>query len=340
MRLGVRRVVVVGSREDCQRLEALFGEESERVVVCCGGASRGASVAAGVRVLRESADPPEGVLIHDGARPCVDGGLTARVVAALRGGADGVWPCVPVHDTLRDSAGELVSRDGVVGAQTPQGVRLERVISGERDDAEPDDVTALLGGGWRVEVVAGDPRNVKLTCPEDLALVRAICTGGERRWRCGHGYDVHVVTEGEGLMLCGVWVPCSLGVEAHSDGDVVLHALTDAILGAAGGEDIGVHFPPSDERWRGCGSRHFVARGLEILAAAGGVLEHVDVTVIAERPRLSGLRGVLRAGVAEVVGVPQARVNVKATTSEGLGFVGRGEGIAAHAVAMACFDGG
>jgi 2-C-methyl-D-erythritol 4-phosphate cytidylyltransferase/2-C-methyl-D-erythritol 2,4-cyclodiphosphate synthase len=306
-----------------------------------GGATRQASVLAGLEAL--AADPPDLVLVHDAARPFVSGSVIDDVLRAL-GSAAGALPAVPVADTLKraESGGAIlatVPRDGLYAAQTPQGFRFAVLLAAHRAAREAGrddftDDTALLE--WRGENVLrtpGDPGNVKITTPEDLAAAARRLGAQVMETRTGTGFDVHAFTEGDHVVLGGVRVPHGRGVAAHSDGDVILHALTDALLGALGDGDIGVHFPPSDPQWRGAASSRFLAFAAERVRARGGRIVHLDATLVAEAPRLGPHREAMRAAIASAAGVAASRVSLKATTSEKLGFTGRAEGLAAFAAA-------
>jgi 2-C-methyl-D-erythritol 4-phosphate cytidylyltransferase / 2-C-methyl-D-erythritol 2,4-cyclodiphosphate synthase len=301
-----------------------------------GGATRQESVRLGLESLAE--DPPELVLIHDGARPLLAPAVIDRVLQGLQGHA-AVLPVLPVTDTLKRGHGGTVAgtvdRTGLYRAQTPQGFVYDMILEAHRRfaGAEMTDDTALAEAhGLGVALVAGDEDNIKITEPADLARAERLLEGS---WRCctGLGFDVHRLAPGEGMVLLGVRIPCPLRLLGHSDADVGLHALTDALLGALGAGDIGSHFPPSESRWAGADSAIFLTHARDLIVAAGGHIEHVDVTLICEQPRIGPHREAMTARVVELLRLPPTRVSVKATTTEHLGFTGRGEGIAAQAVA-------
>ncbi|HET6519392.1 MAG TPA: bifunctional 2-C-methyl-D-erythritol 4-phosphate cytidylyltransferase/2-C-methyl-D-erythritol 2,4-cyclodiphosphate synthase [Geminicoccaceae bacterium] len=304
-----------------------------------GGDTRQESVRLGLEALTASA--PGTVLIHDGARPLASARLIARVCDALARHA-AVLPALPVTDTLKraDADGRVVrgtvARAGLWRAQTPQGFRFEAILAAHRAAAEgpelTDDAAVAEAAGIEVALVEGEERNLKITTADDLARA-ALLLGAGLGPRTGTGFDVHRFGPGDGVMLCGVRVPHGAGLVGHSDADVGLHALTDALLGALGAGDIGQHFPPSDPRWRGADSGLFLARARDLVAEAGGLIAHVDVTLVCERPKVGPHRAAMVARLAEILRLPSGRVSVKATTTEGLGFTGRGEGIAAQAVA-------
>jgi 2-C-methyl-D-erythritol 4-phosphate cytidylyltransferase/2-C-methyl-D-erythritol 2,4-cyclodiphosphate synthase len=300
-----------------------------------GGATRQESVRNGLEAI--AADRPDHVLIHDAARPFVSAALIARVTQALER-ADAAAPFLAVTDTLRmASAGGYVPvpRDNLVRAQTPQGFRFDAILDAHRRFAAEevtDDVALAERAGLSFAAVVGEESNVKVTTPDDFFLAERLARGASET-RTGTGFDVHRFAPGDHVWLCGVKVPHELSLEGHSDADVGLHALTDAILGALGAGDIGMHFPPTDERWRGAASHRFLAHSMSLLRERGGELVHVDVTLICERPKVGPHRDAMRARIAGILGVAETRVSVKATTTEGLGFTGRGEGIAAQAIA-------
>ena len=304
------------------------------VTVTAGGAARQDSVRAGVTAL--SLAEEDVVVVHDGARPFVPAEDVHAVVRAAHVAGAAVLGA-PVADTLKRVAEDgrvaaTVAREGVVRSLTPQAFRvglLRRAWAQAGAGQWTDEAALLEAQGVAVVVVPGDPRNLKVTTPQDLDLLRGLYP---RAVRVGQGIDVHPFAPERELWLCGVPLEGEIGLAGHSDADVVLHAVTDAILGACGEGDIGVHFPPSDERWRGASSVTFVQHALELAGRRGWRVAHCDVTVLAERPRLAPWRGRLLASLAGILGVEPGAVSLKATTCEGLGFIGRGEGIQAFAV--------
>jgi 2-C-methyl-D-erythritol 4-phosphate cytidylyltransferase/2-C-methyl-D-erythritol 2,4-cyclodiphosphate synthase len=307
-----------------------------------GGATRQASVRAGLEALaaRDDPAPPSVVLVHDAARPVVPRGTVPRLLAAIEGGAPGAIPGQPVADTLkRGEAGRVLGtapRDGLFRAQTPQAFRFGTLLAAHRRDASAgatDDAQLLEALGQAVALVEGSEINVKITFPEDLDRVEALLMA-RMIPRVGTGFDVHRIASGWPMVLCGVAVPCEFGLEGHSDADVGIHALCDAVYGALAEGDIGRWFPPSEDRWRGADSAVFLRHAAGRIAARGGVLANADVTLLCERPRIGPHRDAMQARLAELLGVDPGRVGVKATTTERLGFTGRGEGIAAQAAAM------
>tara|TARA_E500000331_G_scaffold317980_1_gene329735 strand:- start:65 stop:1006 length:942 start_codon:yes stop_codon:yes gene_type:complete len=281
------------------------------------------------------------VLIHDAARPFADCGMIERVIAALADAA-GAIPALPVSDTLKrvastdDLIEETVDRAGLWRAQTPQGFRFKAILKahGKRDSNLPTDDAAIMEeAGMVVCIVDGDERNIKVTTEADFDRAEQILEKRQMQTRIGTGFDVHKLGPGDGVTLCGVTVPFEMSLIGHSDADVALHALTDALLGAVGCGDIGLHFPPSNPQWKGAASHIFVEAAAAEIRKAGGYIVNVDVTIIGERPKVGPYREEMRSRVAEFLGIPLDRVNIKATTTEHLGFTGRGEGLAAQAVA-------
>ena len=335
---GFSVTVVIGPGQGELAAAALQGLALPAPVT--GGATRQESVRKGLEAL--APDAPDFVLIHDAARPLISPMIIAAVVAALEGGADGALPMVAAADTLRrrnaDGRWTLVSRDGLYRAQTPQGFAYGKILKAHRDHASEDvtdDVALAELAGMTVAMVEGEEKNLKVTRKEDFALVEAMLAPLSEKSdvRTASGYDVHKFTDGDHIWLCGLKLPHTHGLEGHSDADVGLHAITDALLGCIGEGDIGLHFPPTDERWRGAASWKFLDHAASLVRARGGVISHVDVTLICERPKVGPHRDAMKAKIAEILQIELSRVSVKATTTEGLGFTGRREGIAAQAVA-------
>lgn len=300
-----------------------------------GGAERQDSVRAGLAAL--AAHKPDYVLIHDAARPFLPQAVITRILGAL-GPETGVVPALPVTDTIRrHRAGkwEEVEREGLMRMQTPQAFPFTELLALQAEDVAKftDDAALWLAAGRRLDYALGDERLRKVTTADDITWAEETA---QRTTRVvtGSGFDVHklVVADGKkSVTLGGVAIAHDKKLEGHSDADVVLHALTDALLGALGEGDIGQHFPPSDAKWKGADSRQFVADAVRRLNVRGGEVSHADITVICEAPKIGPHRDAMRQSIAELLGVARERVNVKATTTEGLGFTGRGEGIAAQA---------
>jgi 2-C-methyl-D-erythritol 4-phosphate cytidylyltransferase/2-C-methyl-D-erythritol 2,4-cyclodiphosphate synthase len=306
-----------------------------------GGATRQASVYAGLEAL--VAAKPDIVLIHDAARPFVSPELISRAIdaASITGAA---IPAIPVTDTIKlvDGGGHVEAtpeRARLRIAQTPQSFRFDAILDAHRRAARKgrhdftDDAALAEWAGLTVATFEGDAANMKLTTPEDFVREEARLASLLGDVRSGTGYDVHAFGEGDHLMICGIRVPHTKGFLAHSDGDVGLHALVDAILGALADGDIGSHFPPSDMKWKGAASDKFLKYAVERVTARGGRIANLEVTLICEWPKIGPLRDTMRARIAEITGLDVSRVAVKATTSERLGFTGREEGIAATACA-------
>lgn len=326
------RVVLVIHPEDRARAEAL-GFDALTVE---GGATRDASVLAGLAALEGTGT--EAVLIHDGARPLVSRAVIDRLVTALET-HEGAAPALVVSDALwRGQAGLVsgtVDRAGLFRAQTPQAFRFAPILAAHR--AHPggalDDVEVARSAGLDVAIVEGEETNLKLTYPGDFARAEAILKGKSMDVRLGNGYDVHAFCEGDHVWLCGVKVPHGKGLLGHSDADVGMHALTDAIYGALAEGDIGRHFPPSDPQWKGAASHIFLAHAIGLARSRGYELGNCDVTLVCERPKIGPHAIAMQAELARIMGVDVGRVSVKATTSERLGFTGREEGIASLATA-------
>jgi 2-C-methyl-D-erythritol 4-phosphate cytidylyltransferase/2-C-methyl-D-erythritol 2,4-cyclodiphosphate synthase len=312
--------------------------DATRIRTVAGGAERAETVRLGLEALAEN--PPDRVLIHDAARPFVSHRVIAAVIGALDR-APGACASIPIVDALRraedNACGPLIPRDGVWRAQTPQGFRFPEILAAHRasdDPSAPDDAEIARRAGLRVEIVESDADNFKITQPADFDRAeRLIRAETAMETRIGAGFDVHRFGPGDHVMICGVAVPHSRGVIAHSDGDVGLHALTDAVLGALALGDIGRWFPPSDPQWRGASSDRFLRHALDLVADRGFRVASLDVTLICERPKIGPHADAMRARIARIADVDVGRVSVKATTSEGLGFTGRAEGIAAQAAA-------
>jgi 2-C-methyl-D-erythritol 4-phosphate cytidylyltransferase/2-C-methyl-D-erythritol 2,4-cyclodiphosphate synthase len=331
---------------DCDRslYERAIGSGHPKLLApAIGGATRQRSVLNGLTALKPHA--PARILIHDAARPFVTGEVITRVLDGLDR-ATGAIAAVPLADTLKRAGpgGRIevtIERAGLWRAQTPQGFHFDAIIAAHeaalaagREDLT-DDAAVAEWAGIPVQLVQGSEANVKLTGSEDLAMAARIAEAGPAAGevRTGQGFDVHRFTPGDHVWLCGVRIPHAQALEGHSDADVGLHALTDALLGAIGDGDIGQHFPPGDPKWRGAASHLFLADAARRVRERGGAIANVDITILCEAPRIAPHREAMRARVAEILGVDVARVAVKATTTEGLGFTGRREGIAALATA-------
>ena len=329
----VDRVMVIVSAADRSRLvdtgiEAEIGD----ALLPLGGATRRESVANALAALGRVEQSVTRVLIHDAARPFVPADVVDRLLAALDAD-DGVIPTLPVADTLVTTDGVTVDREPLRRVQTPQAFRLPTLLAAHaawRGGEPTDDAQMVRALGGTVALVHGDPMLDKVTQPQDFATAEARA-GFE--WRSATGFDVHRLEAGEELWLGGLLVPHDRGLSGHSDADVALHALTDALLGTLAAGDIGTHFPPSDPQWKGAASHQFLTHAAGLIAARGGRVTFVDLTIICEAPKIGPHRAAMQARIAELLNVSPDRVSIKATTTERLGFTGRGEGIAAQAAA-------
>jgi len=330
-------VIVVGEGQESAVRAALGDRACPDLII--GGATRKASVRAGLDHLAAGAVRPQTVLIHDAARPFLSARVIDDLLAALQK-HEGAIPALPVADTLaRYDAmmGDTVSREHLYRVQTPQAFIFDAVVAAHRvwpeEQDATDDAQMVRDTGHDVTIVPGDIMLEKITQPEDFERAEALLARVPLVSRTGMGFDVHRLEAGQELWLGGLLIPHSHGLSGHSDADVAIHALVDALLGALCEGDIGSHFPPSDPQWRGAASDRFMAFAVERVAARGGIIDHVDLTIICEAPKIGPHREAMRARLAEIMGVPVARISVKATTTERLGLTGRGEGIAAQAVA-------
>lgn len=349
--LPARRIVVVIHPDD----EALFENAraqslpaGDRLTVVTGGATRQQSVLAGLEVLAEG--DITHVLIQDAVRPFVEPAILERTLTAFQHGARAVLPAVAVADTLKraDANGnvaETVSRSGLFAAQTPQSFHFQTILEAHRRASASgrtdftDDASIAEWAGVRVHLVEGGAGNVKLTLQKDIAMADQRLATALPDVRTGNGYDVHQLVEGDGVTLCGLFIAHDQKLSGHSDADVALHALTDALLATCGAGDIGDHFPPSDPQWKGAASRIFLEHAAGIVRARGGVIMNADVSLIAEAPKVGPHREAMRQNLADFLGISIDRCSVKATTNEKIGFIGRREGIAAIATATVVYKG-
>ncbi|MEG3180053.1 bifunctional 2-C-methyl-D-erythritol 4-phosphate cytidylyltransferase/2-C-methyl-D-erythritol 2,4-cyclodiphosphate synthase [Sphingomonas sp. LT1P40] len=325
-------LVVIGEGQEEQARSAL----GKNVKTVNGGAERRDSVRAGLEAL--ATHGVTRVLIHDAARPFVPPVVIDALLAALDH-APGAVPVLPVADTLAtgtDTLGDNVPRTGLNRIQTPQAFHLDAILAAHRawpvDQEATDDAQMLRRAGHNVLLVPGDPMLEKITHPADFAAAEAR-HAATLISRTAMGFDVHRLESGQELWLGGVLIPHDKGLSGHSDADVALHAITDALLGTIGAGDIGMHFPPSDPKWRGAASGQFLQHAAGLVAAQGGIIDFIDLTLICEAPKIGPHRDAIRASIAALLNVPVSRVSVKATTTERLGFTGRGEGMAAQAIA-------
>ena len=341
-------VVVVVAADDTRWPELVRTLGAAKLLTAIGGASRQASVLSGLKALERRASPDDWVLVHDAARPCLESADLAALIAALEAGACGAVLAAPVVDTVkreRDGAvWETVDRQGLWRALTPQAFALGQLTQALEQAASShaavtDEAQAMERLGYRAALVQGSVFNIKVTRASDLDAAARILKAAEIRTmpaklRIGQGFDVHTFGDGDHVVLGGVRIAHTRGVVAHSDGDVIIHALCDAVLGALGEGDIGRHFPDTDARYRGADSRLFLRTVAAMMKKSGYALVNADVTVLAEAPRIAAHRAAMAENLAADLGVATERINIKATTTERMGFVGRGEGLAAQAAVM------
>lgn len=342
-------IVAVIHPDDHALIEEALGSDLDRIAVVPGGATRQDSVRLGLLALRQQAPPS--VLIHDAARPFVDAETIGRTIDALDD-ATGALPALAVSDTIkRETSGQVVEtvpRNGLYAAQTPQGFPYAAILAAHEKayahglSGFTDDAAVAEWVGLPVRLVQGSPDNVKLTWARDIAMADRRLSSASTAFpdvRTGNGYDVHSFEPGDHVMLCGVRIAHGRKLSGHSDADVGLHALTDALLATCGAGDIGTHFPPSDLQWKGAASRIFVQHAAALVRSRGGRIANADVTLICEAPKIGPYRKEMTTAIAEMLGVSADRVSIKATTNEKLGFVGREEGIAAIATASVVYPG-
>ncbi len=344
----IEGVVVVVAADDARWTELARALGADKLFTAIGGASRQESVLSGLKALRGRASPEDWVLVHDAARPCLEPVDIEALIAALEAGGCGAVLAAPVVDTVkraRDGAvGETVDRHGLWRALTPQAFalgQLERALEQAASSrvAVTDEAQAMELLGFHAVLVQGSAFNIKVTRASDLDAAARILKGAETRTmpaklRIGQGFDVHAYGDGDHVVLGGVRIAHTRGVVAHSDGDVIIHALCDAVLGALGEGDIGRHFPDTDPRYRGADSRLFLRTVAAMMKKSGYALLNADLTVLAEAPRIAAHRAAMAANLAADLGVAAQLINIKATTTERMGFVGRGEGLAAQAAVM------
>ena len=325
----IDRIMVVLHQDDMDLLKSTDCEITQ------GGASRDASVRNGLDAL--AANPPDQVLIHDVARPALGDDVIERVLDALVT-HPAAAPALPVTDALWQGANGQVTesraRDGLYRAQTPQGFHFDAILKAHHANDAPaaDDVEVALRAGLEVVIVDGDERNLKITRPEDFARAAEALKGSHMTdIRLGNGYDVHAFEPGNEVILCGVPIAHTAQLKGHSDADVAMHAITDALYGAIAEGDIGRHFPPSDPQWKDAASAVFLSHAAELVRARGFDISNIDCTIICELPKIGPHAAAMQANLAKIIGIEPTRISVKATTSERLGFTGRQEGIAAIA---------
>lgn len=347
---SIAEIVVAIHPDDTDLYAAATPGLDGRIRAIAGGSTRQASTRLGLLALKDS--NVDHVLIHDGVRPFVDPALIDRVIAGI-GPRQGSLPALAVSDTIKkgDGAGLVsgtVDRTGLFAAQTPQGFPFDPILRAHekaydegRDDFT-DDAAIAEWAGIPVKLVEGSPDNVKLTWARDIVMADARLNGTSASFpdiRTGNGYDVHRFAPGDHVTLCGIAIPHDRRLDGHSDADVGLHALTDALLATCGAGDIGTHFPPSDPQWKGAASRIFVEEAVRLVRQKGGRIANADVTLICEAPKIGPHREAMVVEMAAMLAISADRISVKATTNEGLGFLGRREGIAAIATATVAYPG-
>ena len=330
LRPHVDQIAVVLHPDDTAHWTAL-GISVDYVVT--GAATRDGSVRAGLDAFASA--PPELVLIHDAARPLVSAQIVTDVICALKT-HQAAAPALPVTDALWTGADGMVNgtqdRDGLYRAQTPQGFHYSTIVAAHAALSGPtiDDVAVACAAGIDVTIVAGETTNIKITSPDDFLRATKLL-GADMDVRCGNGYDVHRFGDGDYVWLCGVQIPHAHSLQGHSDADVGMHAVTDAIYGALGMGDIGQHFPPSDPQWKGAASQIFLTHAVDLARTHGYTISNVDCTLVCEYPKIGPHQLAMKSALAVIIGIDTDRISVKATTSERLGFTGREEGIAAIA---------
>ncbi len=345
----IGRIAIAIHRDDRALFDHALGTLADQVIAVEGSSSRQASVLCALEALCPF--KPDHVLIHDGVRPFIDGPMINRLLDGMDGKA-GTLPALAVSDTLKRAGDDKLiiatePRDGLYAAQTPQGFPFASILQAHRRAAQQtphrftDDAALAEWAGIAVRIVEGSPENTKLTWAKDIDMANRMLTGSAAfpDVRTGTGYDVHEFMAGDHITLCGVDIAHERALKGHSDADVGLHALTDALLATCAAGDIGTHFPPSEPRWKGAQSSIFIEHAVKLVRDHGGRIANADVTIIAEEPKIGPHRAAMTARMADLLGISPERVSVKATTNETLGFIGRREGIAAIASATVIFPG-
>lgn len=336
----ITHVTAVIGANDYEYYESFISKDEKLLPPVVGGPTRQASVFEGLKALKGL--NPDLVLVHDAARPFVSLGLIDRVLAQLSM-AEGCIPVLAITETVKkitlaQEIENTIPRDQLCLAQTPQGFKYQSLLKAhekfQNDCDFTDDASLLEALGIAVKACRGDTSNIKITYPEDLNKL----TKNTPDIRVGSGFDVHQLIQGEGMMILGVFIPGALSLKGHSDADVALHSLTDAIFGAIGDGDIGIHFPPTAPQWRGADSSKFLSYALDRMRQRKGRLNHVDITLIGEKPKFSPYREQFLTSLEKLLGIPKDRIGLKATTTENLGFLGRGEGLAVQATATVVFE--
>ncbi len=324
--LDFEQVMVVIHPDDIELYKQAISGINGDISYCFGGKTRNQSVKSGIEALNEY--QPQLVLIHDAARPFVKQEIIRNIIHALDE-FEAVAPALPSTDALKKPDGESIDRTNVLRVQTPQGFHFKKIKQAfdkiDNNSSFDDDIAIAYQANMKIGFIKGDEQNTKLTYKEDFKVQEIPKTAS--------GFDVHKICAGESLKLCGVKIDCGFALQGHSDADVGLHALTDALLGSISAGDIGTHFPPNDEKWKNADSAQFLTHAGSLVKQAGGEIAHIDITIICERPKITPHRDNMRKKIAEILGINKDNISVKATTTEKLGAIGRGEGIAANAIA-------
>ena len=337
-RSGIFDQIVVVIAPGDQVIHSIIDNYDPAPLLVEGGATRTDSVKAGLNALTST--PPDFILIHDAARPFATPKLMTSLIEALAD-SDAAVPVLPVVDAIKSfqsgDIGEDLDRSALRAIQTPQAFKFAKIMSAfenlSPNASYADDIAIAREAGLKIKTVDGETSNFKITYPDDLKRAQNMIENNRRYTACGQGYDVHRVEPGDSLWLCGVEIPAGFSLKGHSDADVGLHALTDALLGALAEGDIGDHFPPSDPKWSGAPSDQFLAFARDKVSSRHGRINNVDITLVCEKPKIKPYRAAMKMKVAEILRIPDSRVSIKATTTEKLGFTGRAEGIAAFAAA-------
>lgn len=344
----ISQIMIVTHPDDDQFIyDSISDLDQSRISLCHGGATRQDSVFNGLRAFQEK--NIDFVMIHDAVRPFLTAQLITTIITELKGGSDAVLPALAVSDTLKRTSDQqiiesTISRDNLYAAQTPQSFEFADIINAHQKAADAgmhsftDDCAIAEWAEIPVHVIQGNAANMKLTTKEDIVMADAKLSTNLPDVRTGNGYDVHQLVDGDHVTLCGIDIPHNKTLSGHSDADVALHALTDALLATCGAGDIGDHFPPSDPQWKGAASYIFLEKAAEIVRENGGTIMNADVSLIAEQPKIGPHRLKMRESLAKILNIDIVRCSVKATTNERIGFIGREEGIAAIATATVVYS--
>lgn len=348
----IKHILIVHHKDDRALLDnAIAPLDQANLSFCVGGETRQSSVHAGLEQLK--AHKPDFVLIHDGVRPFINQAFLTDMIEEIDESRIALLPALPVSSTLKMANAshhveKTIGRDRLFAAQTPQAFPFQDILTGHQKAAHvgrcdfTDDCAIAEWMGQTVKIIAGQQQNIKLTTQEDLIMANEILSKNAHRTpitdvRTGNGYDVHQLVAGDGVILCGVKIPHDKKLAGHSDADVALHALTDALLATCGAGDIGDHFPPSDAKWKGASSDIFLKKAVEIVTEHGGTITNADISIIAEQPKIGPHRQNLRENLSKILAIDLERCSIKATTNEKIGFIGREEGIAAIATATVVY---